>query len=677
MSKILCVDIETCSSASLQQGVASYSEHESTVVWCVSFGSQDGADDDDVSVWTWTPGSDLPVGIRTFIEEGGQLLAHNAGFEMAIWRNILTPDFGWPLPKVEQWRCSQATAALANLPLSLQGLASVFKNAAQKDMDGNALMRRMAHAAYDAETESYDYPTPNDDDLNALFDYCEADVLATLNVWYRLPKMSDTELAVWHADQRINQRGVCIDTEFVTQMALMAERRKRQLGNDVFRITGSLLANSTSTPSLKAWLKEEGVDLPVIERRKDGVVAEVETLNKAAVNEMLKRDDVEGAVHAVLTNRVEANKSASLAKLKRVPLMVNKDGRLRGALRYSVAHTGRWASSGIQVHNLPKDKREPEHRDRVLKCIRDGSLDRLVLTEARPLEAMSESLRPMIVASPGKDLIAADFAAIEARVLAWLADDHKLLSMFSANEDIYVKAAEDVGSDSRQLGKVCTLALGYGMGPLKFATTASAWGVPLGLREAVRVQRAWRAANAPIVEFWFQLENAVQTAIANPGETFEVGKLTVVASGRCLHIRLPSGRSIRYWRPQVQRKVRKIPCVTDQGVVEERELELPEISFYTVGPNKTRMTVESTYGGKLVENVTQAVARDLLANAILTLEAQKFPVVLHVHDSVVAEVPHSDRRTVDEFCYHMTELPAWAFGCPVSADGYRGSIFQG
>lgn len=676
MSKILCVDIETCSAAPIQNGASAYAEHESTSVWCVSFGTQEAVGEEP-QLWTWTPGNELPQALVNWIEQGGEMLAHNAAFEMAIWRNILTPFYGWPLPEIEQWRDTQAAAALANLPLTLEGLASVFKGDAKKDMDGKALMRRVAVAEYDPELGDYIYPELSDDEMNSLMDYCEADVVATLNVWFRLPKMSDHELAVWQADQRINQRGVKIDTEFVAQMALMAERRKRQLGNEVFRITGSLLANSTSTPALKAWLKEEGVDLPVVERSRNGVKVEVETLDKVAVNEMLKRDDIQGAVEAVLANRVEANKSASLAKLKRVPNMVSDGGRLRGALRYSVAHTGRWASSGIQVHNLPKDKREPKHRDRVLRCIRDGSLDRLVAMESQPLSAMSESLRSMIIAGPGKDLIAADYSAIEARVLAWLADDSKLLKMFSEGADIYVKAAEDVGSDSRQLGKVCTLALGYGMGPLKFATTATSWGVPLELREAVRVQKAWRAANDLIVQFWFSLENAVRAAIESRGERFEVGKLVVVADSRCLHIRLPSGRSIRYWRPRLRRTTRKVPCVTDQGVVEEREFDTQEIQFYAVGPSKTRMAVESTYGGKLVENVTQAVARDLLAHSLVTLEAQKFPVVLHVHDSIVAEVPHSDTRTVQEFCYHMTELPDWAFGCPVTAEGYRGPVFQG
>ena len=676
MSKILCVDIETCSAASIRNGAYAYAEHESTRVWCVSFGTQDSATDEP-HLYTWVPGNDLPESLCEWVVNGGLLLAHNATFEMAIWEHILTPEFGWPKPRLSQWRDTQAVAALANLPLSLEGLAGIYKNSAQKDMDGSALMKSVAVAEYDPEFDGYLYPALHDDQLTALIDYCEADVEATLNVWFRLPKMPDHELSAWHVDQKINHRGVCIDTEFVEQMALMAERRKRQLGNDVFRITGSLLANSTSTPALKAWLKEEGVELPVTERKTAGETREVETLNKVAVNDMLARDDIEGAVRAVLTNRVEANKSASLAKLKRVPNMVGADGRLRGALRYSVAHTGRWASSGIQVHNLPKDKREPEHRDRVLGYIREGSLDKVVATEDRPLEAMSESLRAMIVAGPGKDLIGADYSAIEARVLAWLAGDNSLISLFQSGADIYVKAAEDVGSDSRQLGKVCTLALGYGMGPIKFASTATSWGVPLDLREARRVQRAWREANNSIVNFWFELETAVRNAIENRGERYEVGKLSVAADSRCLVIRLPSGRSIRYWRPRLRRVTRLIPCVTPEGLIEERELDVSEIQFYTVGQGKNRMVLETTYGGKLVENVTQAVARDLLANALVNLEAKGFPVVLHVHDSVVAEVPHSDERTVDEFCYHMTELPEWAVGCPIAAEGYRSLMFQG
>jgi DNA polymerase len=620
---------------------------------------------------------DLPESIVEWVTNDGVLLAHNAAFEMAIWEHILTPEFGWPKPKLRQWRDTQAAAALANLPLSLEGLAGIYKSAAQKDMEGSALMRSVAVANADPDTDGYLYPAMTDDQMTALMDYCEADVEATLNVWFRLPSMPDHELEAWHVDQKINHRGVCIDTDFVGHLALMAERRKLQLGNDVFRITGSLLANSTSTPSLKAWLKEEGVELPVTERKEGGATREVETLNKVAVNEMLARDDIEGAVREVLTNRVEANKSASLAKLKRVPNMIGSDGRLRGALRYSVAHTGRWASSGIQVHNLPKDKRDPEHRDRVLGYIREGSLDKLVATETRPLEAMSESLRAMIVAGAGKDLIGADYAAIEARVLAWLADDAALLDLFRSGADIYVKAAEDVGSDSRQLGKVCTLALGYGMGPIKFASTATSWGVPLDLKEARRVQRAWRDANSNIVNFWFELETAVRNAIENRGVKYEVGKLAVAADSRCLVIRLPSGRSIRYWRPRLRRATRMIPCVTPEGQIEERELDVSEIQFYTVGSNKSRMVQETTYGGKLVENVTQAVARDLLAHALVNLEAKGFPVVLHVHDSVVAEISHSDTRTVDEFCYHMTELPEWAFGCPVTAEGYRSLMFQG
>lgn len=671
----LCIDIETCSAASIRDGANAYAEHDSTKVWCVSFGTQDAVDEEP-RVGTWYPGDELPAGLELWIQSGKPLLAHNVDFEKAIWRHILAPTYGWPTPKPKQWHDTQALAAAANLPISLAGLADVFKGGPKKDMEGAALMRRLAKVTR-TPSGAYEYPTADGIELDRLVEYCEADVVATLNLWFRLPRMSKTERAVWLVDQKINERGVCIDVDFVDRMSSMASLRKDLLSDDVFRLTKADLPDSTGTPALKAWLKEEGVELPVVTRKRaSGETVETESLDKTAVATLLQRDDVVGAARLILDNRIEANKSTSLAKLKRVPRMVNKDGRLRGALRYAKAHTGRWASSGIQVHNLPKDKRSPQHRDHVLRCIRSGDLETLMLTEDRPLESMSESLRAMIVAAPGHDLLGADYSAIEARVIAWLADDTSLLSLFDAGEDVYVKAAADVGSDNRQLGKVCTLALGYGMGPLKFASTASSWGVPLSLKEAVRTQKAWRKANTSIVEFWFELEDAVRNALAFRGSKTKVGKLTVSADERCLRVRLPSGRTIRYWRPDIRRATRKIACVTDDGAVEERTFDVPEIRFFTVGPGKGAMVRESTYGGKLAENVTQAVARDLLAHALVTLDEQGFPLILHVHDSIVAEVPEG-ARSVDEFCFWMTDLPEWAVGCPVTAEGYRGKFFAG
>lgn len=692
MTKILCVDIETCSAASIRNGNAAYSEHESTRVWCVSFGIA-STKHEKPTVYTWTPGQQLPKKIAQYIERGGLLLAHNAGFEMAIWRNILAPKFGWPLPKIEQWRDTQAVGVAANLPVSLEGLAKVFKGSPGKDMTGNKLMRSLAVATWNETHQRYDYPDSGDDamlpELRRLIEYCEADVLATLFVWWRLPPMHSFELNVWHIDQRINQRGVGIDQEFVEKMANMAEMRKDLLATDVFRITGSLCANSTNPHALKLWLKDEGIELPVVAKRnkETGEVEKKETLAKDAVEKMLDVGDLEGAVYAVLDNRIEANKSASLAKLKRVPQMVSKDGRLRGALRYSIAHTGRWAGSGIQVHNLPKDKRSNKRSEHVRGLVRKGALNTLLLSEERPLDAMSQSLRAMLVAAPGKDLIAADYSAIEARVLAWLADAKPVLDIFDAGGDVYVsaaatiigKAVEKVTKQDRQLGKVCTLALGYQMGVLKFIDTArrAPYWVTLDRKEAYRVQRAWRDNNPEIVAFWKEIEEACQNAVGNKGTVFEVGPhLKVRCNKKALMIQLPSGRVLRYWRPQVKRVKKEIVSVDEHGELVKNEFESMELQFFTVGKNKSRMTRESTYGGKLTENVTQAVARDLLAYALVALDSRGFDVVLHVHDSAAAEVD-AGTRSVEEFCRRMGETPKWAAGCPVATEGYRSKFFKG
>lgn len=676
---ILIVDIESCSAASIKNGAAAYAEHMSTKVWVVSFWFCEDINDEP-DPFSWLPGERIPEDVIAHVESGGLMLGWNTGFEFAIWLHILAKQFGFPPTSITQWRDAQAVAVAANLPLSLQGTAAVFKGSPGKDMSGNKHMKSFAHAK-DNGDGTYTYPVLKGEDLDRMVAYCEADVVATGYVWWRLPPMTGDELNVWLVDQKINQRGVCIDEQFVERMADMADKRKERLSDDVFRITGSLCANSTNPHALKLWLKDEGVEIPVVDKRNalTGTTEKKETLDKDRVEGLLAKGDLDGAVRAVLDNRIEANKSTSLAKLKRVPLMTNSDGRLRGALRYSVAHTGRWAGTGIQVHNMPKDKRTEQRSRHVRRLVNEGRIGTLLMSEERPLDAMSQSLRAMIVAAPGHDLIAADYSAIEARVIAWLADAKPVLDVFARGEDVYVKAAADIGSDNRQLGKVCTLALGYGMGVLKFIDTArrAPYWVELTRKEAWRVQRTWRANNPEIVTFWSELENACFAAVNSFGTVVPVGKhLRVKASKRALLIQLPSGRVLRYWKPRIRKTKKKIAAVNEHGELVEHEFESMELQFFTVGKNKSRMVRESTYGGKLAENVTQAVARDLLAHALVLLDSNGFPMVLHVHDSAVAEVK-AGTRSVEEFSYWMGDSPDWAEGCPIATEGYRSKFFKG
>ena len=293
------------------------------------------------------------------------------------------------------------------------------------------------------------------------------------------------------------------------------------------------------------------------------------------------------------------------------------------------------------------------------------------------LDDLSMSLRGIIAAPPGREIIGADFSAIEARVLAWLAGQQDVLDVFASGQDVYVYAAKKINSTDRQLGKVATLGLGYGMGPIKFADTARSYGITLPLKEARRVTLQWRKANPAITELWSLLEDACKRSIDNPGVVTPVGAfLKVAATKDCLMVQLPSGRAIRYWRPSVKTVTKKIQTVDEDGEIVEMERESLEVRFFTPAKDAVSMQMEVTYGGKLVENITQAVACDLLGHAMDLLEAAGYPVVVHVHDSIACEAPVGF-GSVEEFCSIMSTVPSWAPGLPLAASGYRDTRFRG
>lgn len=680
---ILALDFETSSACPIKLGAWAYSLHESTRLYCAVFCYSTGPRDPKRYI-VWEPGCILPQEIVDYVEAGGSILAHNNAFERAIWSNICEEYFGWPSVELGQWRDTQAAGQAMNLPASLEGLGKALGCDVQKDTEGKALMLKMAKAV--PQGDSWAYPLATRENLDRLIEYCCLDVGSTLDAHWRLPKLSVAEAQVWAVDQKINARGMYLDRPFADKCATVVAARKRELSGEVFGMTAGELANSTSAPAIKAWLKDKGVELPKARRKKaDGTYHMTETADKAAIAKILEDPELKDEVRRLLENRTEANKATSLAKLARVGVMVGADGRLRNSLQYCAAGTGRWASYGLQVHNLPKDKLGKAGGALVRRMLDLESLEGLKLVADRPLEAISQCLRSVIAAAPGKDLIAGDYSAVEARVLAWIAGQENIVDIFheydrelragNKIQDVYEYTAAKIGSDDRQLGKVCVLALGYGMGALKFHGTAADWGSPISLKDAYRIQRAWREANGSIVAFWHELDNAVRDAIEDKGKAYRVGPLVIKSNGVCLSIRLPSGRSLRYWRPKVVSATREIQVVTEDGTIETREMRTREIRFFGVA--KGKMQEESTYGGKLAENVTQAIARDLLAEALVRIDKHEpFELVVHVHDSACAEVPEGEGR-VSVFCELMEAPPAWAPDLPISVEGYRAKRFCG
>ncbi len=678
---VMAWDIETASACDIKYGAWAYSQHESTRVWCVVFGYATAAG--VYNWWSWRPGAELPSCVVNYLGAGGPLIAHNASFERSILLNILQPRYGFPTVDETQWRDTQAMGLALNLPMSLDGLTKALGCPTKKDKEGAALMKAMATLRLDEDSGTWVCGQDTPENRKRLEEYCLADVYATLDAWFRMPNaLPLSEHVLWQVDQRINARGIYLDKDFARRCLKSTEARRAELGREALRATGGQIHSASHTPAVKAWIEERGIELPKRTRKRaDGSFAKSSSLDAAAVAELLDGDALPADIRATLELRVEANKATSLAKLQRVGSMVGIDGRLYNALQYCGANTGRWTSSGLQVHNLPKEQ-SAVASDVAYWLVQNHGLSTLKLFEARPLEALSKLLRSVIVAPPGRELIAADFSAIEARVLSWLVDDRDVLDVFAdydagTGPDVYVFTAAAIGSTNRQLGKVMRLALGYGMGAIKFADTAAKYGIPLDLKTARAVQKGYRETNPLVVRFWRELEDAFREAIAKPGKRRSVGRVSVALKGSCMFMFLPSGRAIRYWKPRVRVVTKRIKTVTDEGVIVEREYETEEIQFYSMGPNKTDMLVDSTYGGKLVENATQAVARDLLGAALVRLDGvDPYELIVHVHDSIAAEVPKG-AGSVDEFCALMAERPAWAADLPVAVDGYRDTRFHG
>jgi DNA polymerase len=434
-----------------------------------------------------------------------------------------------------------------------------------------------------------------------------------------------------------------------------------------------------------SWLKYRGVVLPKRTRKKkDGSYHKTETIDKLAVVELL-RGELPEDVRLMLRNRAEASKAASLAKLNRVEPMVGTDGRLRFALNYCGAHTGRWTSEGLQLHNLPKNQLTAAASALVRDLVEAEDPQALELVEARPLEALSQMLRSVVVAPPGRELIGADFSAIEARVCAWLAGQDDVVMFFhefdaqrragGKPKDFYIFTAESIDSDERQLGKVAALALQYGMGDVTFAGTAAKWGVPLTLLRARQVKLSWRLVNRCIAQWWRDLEDAAFAAVLEPGSKHRAGRVSFRSTGKVLLMRLPSGRSIRYWQPSIVLKTRVFQLVDDEGKQVQKSVTREELQFWK--PARGAMVAETTYGGKLAENATQAVARELLAAGLVRLDGvAPYELVIHVHDSAAAEVPEGEGDPAD-FADRLAAAPPWAAGCPVAAEGWRDRRFRG
>mgnify|MGYP006068728563 CR=1 FL=1 len=633
--KTISIDIETYSSVNLtKSGVYKYCEADDFEILLFAY-SVDGG---EVKVVDLAMGEKIPLPVlNALTDENVMKWAFNAQFE----RICLSKYIGKHMT-AKAWRCTMVWAATLGLPLSLEGVGAVLGLEKQKLTEGKELIRYFCTPGKlrDGTTIRH-LPQDAPERWEQFKKYNIRDVEVEMSIQQRLSKfpVPETEWQNYILDQEINDRGIMLDMELV-ESAIECDNEMRESNLKTAReITG--LENPNSTVQLKEWLSEQGV--------------KTETLSKDAIEELLS--EATDNVAEMLNIRKQLAKS-SVKKYTAMETAVCKDSRARGLIQfYGANRTGRYAGRLIQVQNLPQNHLPDLEQARTL--VKKGFYNDIEMLYDFVPFVLSELIRTAFVPKPGCRFYVADFAAIEARVIAWLAGEGWRQDVFANGGDIYCASASQmfhvpvdkngVNGHLRQKGKIAELALGYGgsVGALK---AMGALQMAIDDPELQPLVDAWRQANTKIVRFWYSVDSAVKECIKERHDTKTHGISFSLQSG-ILFITLPSGRRLAYVKPRIGENRFGGESVTYEGISGAKKWERLE-----------------SYGAKFVENIVQATARDILAEAMLRLNTSGFDIVMHIHDEAVIEA--APETSLDEICRVMGQTPAWADGLILRADGY-------
>ena len=644
---ILHLDFETCCELDLTKvGADVYSRHPSLIVTVVAW-----AWDDSSPVYSRTLGKDLPATIFAHLTNGGAFKAWNAAFESAILVNY----FKLKLDS-SQAVCTMQKALHSGLPAALKDAGPAIGSPHVKDMTAHRLMMQMSRPRKILPDGTRLYWHDDAAKLQALQSYCEGDVIAERDIDSMIAELPPNEQAISILDRKANERGVRLDLAYVRALKQLAHAETKILDRECAGLThGAVTSPGTQTARLLAWLASKLVFLP--------------NLSKETVAVQLTALTFPPAVKRVLEIRQEVAKS-SVKKLDAMIRCAGPGDRVRGQLAYYGAfRTGRFAGRLVQPQNFPRPPNPKEIRfdqKSFTRYLLGGGPDPDFVRAAwagNPLLNVAWSLRGCLIPAPGSSFVVRDLSQIEARVIAWLADQMDLLNVFERGEDVYVYTQKALMLPSRQSGKTVVLGLGFGMGPSHFVEYAASNGVTISLAESEIVVRAWRGSNAQIVRFWYALDDVAKGLLRDfRGATLlrtVNAKISLCASlarnGTCLlTMLLPSGRRLYY------RNARMVP---DGG--------RDTILYAGVDPYTKKWGDVRTWGSKLAENATQATARDVIIEAALRVDARGLgDLVLSVHDELVFEVEESlARARAEEIKIEIDRRPAWAPDLPTASEG--------
>lgn len=643
--KTLSIDIETYSSAPLQKsGVYRYVETDDFEILLFSY----SVDSAPVKVVDLACGEKIPDEvISALTDDSVTKWAFNASFE----RICLSRFLGYPTGKYlspKSWKCSMVWAATMGLPLSLEGVGAVLGLEKQKLTEGKELIRYFCQPCSPTKSNGQrirNFPHHAPDKWQLFKKYNIRDVETEMAIQARLVKypVPDFVWKEYHIDQEINDRGVALDMELVHQAIQMDSRSRAELTTAMKEITE--LENPNSVQQMKQWLSDNGL--------------QTDNLGKKAVTDLMKT--APSKLQNVLTLRQQLAKS-SVKKYQSMETAVCSDGRARGMFQfYGANRTGRWAGRIIQMQNLPQNHLDDLAQARGL--VQGGDFEAVQMLYEDVPDTLSQLIRTAFIPKEGCKFIVADFSAIEARVIAWLAGEKWRQKVFADGGDIYCASASQmfgvpvekhgVNGHLRQKGKIAELALGYGgsVGALK-----AMGAIEMGLTEdeLPKLVSAWRQANPHIVKLWWDIDRAVKDSVIKKTTTEAYG-LKFTCRSSMLFIHLPSGRRLAYVKPKIGENKFGGSCITYEGV----------------GSTKKWERLDS-YGPKFVENIVQATARDILCYAMKTL--RHCSIVMHIHDELVIEAD-SD-ISLEFICKQMSNTPPWTNGLLLRADGYETDFYK-
>ena len=671
------VDIETFSTVDLQKcGVYRYSEEAEILMVSYAF------DAEPVKLWDCTTGDAAPAELIDALNDDSIIhMAHNANFERVLFQAC----FNIPCPPAS-WRCTMAWGRSVGLPAGLGPMAKVLKLEQQKNPAGFALIKRFCVPVKPTKEHPTARWLPSEDPAGwaAFKQYCVEDTEAERAVERRLITLGfellDSEWALWALDQKINDRGVAVDLALVDAAITMSLARNTKLLQEALDLCGVAVSNARSVAQIKAWLLDEEL-------------LEVDSLNKKSLRDLLPQ--VGPKAKRVLEIRQEVGKT-SVDKFTAMKRAVCRDGRVHGMFEfYGAQRTGRWAGRLVQLHNLPSNNLSLVDLTDAIELVKAGDVETLEMLHGNVAVALSELIRPALVPVNGQYLVV-DFSAIEARVLSWVAGEQWRLDVFRGDGKIYEASAARAfhvpietivrGHENyalRKKGKVLELACGY-QGAENALITMGALESGIEVDELRPMVDAWRVASPNIKKFWYQIEADCREAILlwnlrkdpkQKGKSLKVQqpKYSFEVVRNCLFMTLPSGRRVAFLHPRFSAG---IPHTTfDENNQPVTELVgAGDIEFDGVDAKTKRYAAMTTYGGKLTENLVQAVARDLLAEGLVRLDAFGHDIVMHVHDEAVLDAPPD--ANVDEISELFSQRPGWAYGLPLDAAGFTTPFYR-